>query len=246
MAEPITEDRLREIATSDSLVLAICATMGGPSWSDVRAIAAELLAARARIAKLEQEPPMQLVDCAHGLDLQRIRDDLQSLNDCRKDNKRLRAQMHADDQRAWETLGRPEGTFSATNVQRLCAEVERMRGIIDDIEVESGYGHFLNDEQHEPPHLPDHVRAIVQERDAARAEVERLRSRVGWLNHLDTPEGRAMHATEAARVENEQLRADLREAMELLRWASPDMNNASWDEWGGRANLLLAKHKETP
>ena len=46
--------------------------------------------------------------------------------------------------------------------------------------------------------------------------------------------------------EIERLRADLREAMELLRWASPDMGHASWDEWGGRANLLLAKHKETP
>lgn len=114
-------------------------------------------------------------------------------------------------------------------------------------------------------------------------ENERLRTRVGWLDHLDTPEGRAMHATEAVRVENEELnaeierlrshihsaetasfvelgalrmslkqvdadvdalRADLREALELLRWASPDMDHASWDEWGGRANLLLAKHKE--
>ena len=48
----------------------------------------------------------------------------------------------------------------------------------------------------------------------------------------------------AARAEVERMRADLREAMELLRWASPDMDNASWDEWGGRANLLLVKHKE--
>ena len=43
----ITEERLREIASSDPLVLAICAKIGEPSWSDVRAIAAELLAARA-------------------------------------------------------------------------------------------------------------------------------------------------------------------------------------------------------
>ena len=38
-----------------------------------------------------------------------------------------RAQLHADDQRAWEALGRPEGTHETTNVQRLCAEVERLR-----------------------------------------------------------------------------------------------------------------------
>ena len=38
-----------------------------------------------------------------------------------------RAQLHADDQRAWEALGKPEGTHDTTNVQRLCAEVERLR-----------------------------------------------------------------------------------------------------------------------
>ena len=39
----------------------------------------------------------------------------------------VRAQLQADDQRAWETLGKPAGTYETTNVQRLCAEVERMR-----------------------------------------------------------------------------------------------------------------------
>lgn len=123
-----------------------------------------------------------------------------------------RAQLHADDHRAWEALGRPEGTYDTTNVQRLCAEVER------------------------------------------------LRSRVGWLDHLDTPEGRAMHATEAVRVENEQLRADLREALELLRahgeppnwlrqaWLrrEPGDDTTAFHTWSRRYGKLLAKHKETP
>ena len=52
MADPISEERLREIASSDPLVLAICATLGEPSWADVRAIAAELLAARAEVDRL--------------------------------------------------------------------------------------------------------------------------------------------------------------------------------------------------
>lgn len=62
-----------------------------------------------------------------------------------------------------------------------------------------------------------------------------------------------MHDANAIRLavaelerENKQIRADLREALELLRWASPDMDHASWDEWGSRANVLLEKHKETP
>ena len=62
MAE-ITEERLREIASSDPLVLAICATLGEPSWANVRAIAAELLAARAdlrdamELLRAHGEPP---------------------------------------------------------------------------------------------------------------------------------------------------------------------------------------------
>lgn len=121
----------------------------------------------------------------------------------------LRAQLHADDQRAWEALGKPEGTHDTTNVQRLCAEVEHLRGIIDDIESESGHCHFLDDEEHEPPHLPDHVRDIVQARDAARA--------------------------------------DLREAMELLRaYRTAWHTKEEWVPLYERADALLAKHKETP
>ena len=85
--------------------------------------------------------------------------------------------------------------------------------------------------------------------ESMRAEVARLRSRVGWLDHLDTAEGRAMHATEAVRVESEQLRADLREAMTLLLahgqppdWIGPGRNA----DWTRRYGELLARHKEKP
>ena len=53
-----------------------------------------------------------------------------------------RAQLHADDQRAWETLGKPEGTYDTTHVQRLCAEVEQLRsrvGWLDEIEREEAH-----------------------------------------------------------------------------------------------------------
>lgn len=84
------------------------------------------------------------------------------------------------------------------------------------------------------------ARDFATELDAARAEVERLRTRVGWLDHLDTPEGRAMHATEAVLVDNEQLRADLREAMDLL-----GNEEIGHQEWLSRWRQLREKHKET-
>lgn len=40
-------------------------------------------------------------------------------------------------------------------------------------------------------------------------EYERLKTRVGWLDYLDTEEGRKAHANEALLVENEQLKAEL-------------------------------------
>lgn len=125
MSNKITDERLREIASSNPLVLAICAQMGEPSWADVRAIAAELIAARARVAELEQQPPMALVDLGVGVNWAGLREDMQRL---RAERDAVRAQLHADDQRAWEALGKPEGTHDTTNVQRLCAEVERLRG----------------------------------------------------------------------------------------------------------------------
>ena len=105
-------------------------------------------------------------------------------------------------------------------IKRLRAEVERLRVITD-----------------------DRARGMEAELLAARAEVERLRSRVGWLDHLDTVEGKAMHATEAVRIESDQLRADLREAMELLReLGRPDHG----DDLDARYVAFLTKHKETP
>jgi outer membrane murein-binding lipoprotein Lpp len=164
----ITDERLREIASSDPLVLAICAKMGEPSWADVRAIADELLAAR--------------------------------------------------------------------------AEVERLQGIIDDIEVESGHCHFLNDEEHEPPHLPDHVRAIVQERDAARAQLQADDQRA-W-EALGKPEG-TYSTTNVQRLcaEVERLRADMREAVELLGAFNFTIAPGTLG-LHERRTALLAKHKE--
>jgi hypothetical protein len=143
----------------------------------------------------------------------------------RAERDAARAQLQADDQRAWESLGKPEGTYDTTNVQRLCAEVERLRGIIDDVESESGHCHFLNDEEHEPPHLPDHVRAIVQERDAARADLRE-----------------AMELLRASRKDRPSIAM-----VEALRARRGDRDfsaesNARW----ARTDALLEKHKKTP
>ncbi|MFN9443781.1 MAG: hypothetical protein ACK58T_22245 [Phycisphaerae bacterium] len=117
------------------------------------------------------------------------------------------------------------------NDERMRAEVERLQGIIDDVESESGHCHFLNDEEHEPPHLPDHVRAIVQERDAARADLREAIVEVARF-----------------RAEVERLRADMREAVELLgahghppTW----LNLGEAADWNTRYGKLLKKHKET-
>ena len=79
----ITAERLREIVTSDPLALAICAQMGEPSWADVRAIAAELLAARAEIERLREDSN------ATAMDLVDERDD--ALADLREAIELLRA-----------------------------------------------------------------------------------------------------------------------------------------------------------
>lgn len=49
-------------------------------------------------------------------------------------------------------------------------------------------------------------------------ELEQLKARVGWLDHLDTEEGRRMHANEALLVEIEQLKAE----NEKLKAYAPD------------------------
>jgi outer membrane murein-binding lipoprotein Lpp len=96
----------------------------------------ELDAARAEVATVDaaiSDRGVSERDC--GLPLAKRVDNLiLDLKQCRFDlaaaemeNAKLRAQLQADDQRAWESLGKPEGTHDTTNVQRLCAEVERLR-----------------------------------------------------------------------------------------------------------------------
>lgn len=100
MGDRITDERLREIASSDPLVLAICAKMGEPSWSDVRAIAAELLAARMRIRSDEEHLP---TIGKMAKDLAETEDELDGLRaDLREAMELLRAHGQPPD---WITLG---------------------------------------------------------------------------------------------------------------------------------------------
>ena len=70
-----------------------------------------------------------------------------------------RSQLQADDQRAWEALGRPDGTHETSNVQRLCAEVERLTmGATKHRQTEATY------------------LVVRDENTRLRAEVERLRA----------------------------------------------------------------------
>lgn len=46
-------------------------------------------------------------------------------------NKQLRQQLEQDDLRAWEALGKPEGTYDTTNVERLCKQIEANKALFE-------------------------------------------------------------------------------------------------------------------
>ena len=80
--------------------------------------------------------------------------------------------------------------------------------------------------------------AMLDELDGLRAELRRMSE---WHDEI----------ADTLRAEVERLRADLREAMELLRTHGqpPDwmrQHPARCDSWERRYGALLAKHKETP
>lgn len=92
-----------------------------------------------------------------------------------------------------------------SDLQAIAAELLAARERITQLEqqppmtlVDFGYGLDLQS-----------IRDDLKFLDDVRMENQQLRTRVGWLDHLDTPEGRAMHATEAVKVENEELRAEV-------------------------------------
>lgn len=73
-------------------------------------------------------------------------------------------------------------------------------------------------------------------------ELEQLKARVGWLDHLDTEEGRRMHANEALLVEIEQLKAELGGVRDMLldvansgieidlkKYVTVQINRTTWD-----------------
>lgn len=135
-------------------------------------------------------------DCGLPLD-QRIDNILVDLKQCRFDlaasemeNAKLRAQLQADDERAWETLGRPEGTHETTNVQRLCAEVEQIKADRDSLLRIIGDS-FMN------LHIPHSAMAFDGRNLTPHAE-------------------ESARASEIYRTERDAARADLREATELL------------------------------
>ena len=137
----ITEERLREIASSDPLVLAICAKIGEPSWSDVRAIAAKLLAANAEVERLASERAEMLEtiqrneDRSAGIDPHPLNDDaILSRADIAELVEEARSKRGESAGRSMREIAefemvctRSEYVSMANNLGRLYAEVEQLR-----------------------------------------------------------------------------------------------------------------------
>lgn len=105
----ITDERLREIVADDAKYF---------PWSLARELAIELLAARQKIR----------ADAEH---LPTIASLTQDLYETEQELAAIRAHLHADDQRAWEALGKPEGTYDTTNVERLCKQIEANKALFE-------------------------------------------------------------------------------------------------------------------
>lgn len=115
---------------------------------------------------------------------------------------KMRAQLQADDQRAWEALGRPGGTHDTTNVQRLCAEVERLRLQLEHVHSTSigrpsqelydatvaELQKYIENREAEVKQLRAELRRMSEWHDeiadTLRAEVDRLRAEVERLRNM--------------------------------------------------------------
>lgn len=53
------------------------------------------------------------------------------INELVDEIKQLEEQLMQDDNRAWEALGKPEGTYDTTNVERLCNQIESLKNELD-------------------------------------------------------------------------------------------------------------------
>lgn len=80
---------------------------------------AEVAAAREHMGVVQSA-----LDAAH---LEEVEDELGGL---RAEIRRLDGVIDDIEERAWKALGEPEGTHDTTNVQRLCAEVARLRDML--------------------------------------------------------------------------------------------------------------------
>ena len=107
----ITEERLRYHATRS------WTAFDPATYDELHAMSIELLAAREKIRADEEHLP-------------KIGVLTRDLYETEQELRAARAQLHADDQRAWESLGHPEGAYETTHVQRLCAEVQRLRAAL--------------------------------------------------------------------------------------------------------------------
>lgn len=113
----------------------------------------------------------------------------------------------------------------------LLDALDDAQGQLDDISSWSGHALMIDDEEHEAPYLPALIRDIVKERDAARAEVERLRQQLAHppMQMVDLSAGvnwkgisEDLQALRDCRIENKRLIAEV-VALQELRDAAQEV-----------------------
>ena len=120
---------------------------------------------------------------------------------------KARAYMHAFSERdaALKELSDTQGLLATARENLVAIEAQRAEAVrerdalrkeldeaighLDDISSVTGHGLFLDDADHEAPHLPEFVDAIVKERDALRAQVAELREAIIGLDSLTSVGG---------------------------------------------------------